>query len=280
MCEIFGVNSKEKMILNEYLNDFFEHSNYHPHGWGMACMSERDSFVEKEPIQATKSNYLKERLSVHIREKNVLAHIRYATIGNVEYKNCHPYTKKDKRGRRWSLVHNGTIFSFDPLNKYVRIQQGDTDSERILLYIVDEVNRLYDENEEKEHKNQDDTGVLDNCHVEQNLHAEDMDYRIFAHIDNIISQMAQDNKLNLILFDGQHMYVHTNYKDSLYYLKKDEAVIFSTQPLSGEQWNNVPFNRLLVYKEGEEIYRGKSHDYEYIESEENLKLLYQIFSGL
>lgn len=104
-------------------------------------MEEKEVQIEKEPVQATKSNYLKERLSVPIQVKNAFAHIRYATIGNVEYKNCHPYTKKDRNGRSWTLVHNGTIFHYQPLDRYVRLQNGDTDSERILLYLVDLVNQ-------------------------------------------------------------------------------------------------------------------------------------------
>lgn len=38
MCEIFGVSSKTRVDINEYLKVFFSHSNKHPHGWGLACM--------------------------------------------------------------------------------------------------------------------------------------------------------------------------------------------------------------------------------------------------
>ena len=84
-------------------------------------MEENQIQLEKEPMQASRSNYLKERLTVPVLVKNAFAHIRYATIGNVEYKNCHPYTAKTLNGRQWSLVHNGTIFDYRPLNPYVNI---------------------------------------------------------------------------------------------------------------------------------------------------------------
>ena len=79
-----------------------------------------------------KGAYLKKSIEV----KNAFAHIRYATIGNVEFKNCHPYSDEDNTGRRWTLIHNGTIFEYKPLNAYVKEQSGDTDSERILIHII------------------------------------------------------------------------------------------------------------------------------------------------
>ena len=140
MCEIFGVSSLNDFTANDYLRTFYSHSDFHPHGWGLACISRNGALVEKESVRASESHYLRERLSQPISSKILLAHIRYATIGNVEYKNCHPFTGKDSTGRRWTLIHNGTIFDFAPLNPYVRKQKGDTDSERIFLYLTDRLN--------------------------------------------------------------------------------------------------------------------------------------------
>ena len=256
MCEVFGYCGKEGYEINDYLKEFYSHSNAHPNGWGLACVDGNEAVIEKEPLQATKSNYLKERLTQSIISKNVLAHIRYATIGHVEYRNCHPYTKKDHQGRRWTEIHNGTIFDFPPLYKYVKLQKGDTDSERILLYLVDKINQA--ETNEKKLRGRERFTILD-C---------------------IIGNMAKGNKLNIILFDGKYMYVHTNYKNSLYYLEKDRGIFFSTQPLSRENWKPVPFTRLMVYKEGKIIYEGKSHGNEYFDNEEDMKMIYQNYAEL
>ena len=257
MCELFGINSAESCKINRYLKDFFSHSSAHPHGWGLACIEQDQVQIEKEPMQASKSIYLKERLSVPILVKNGLAHIRYATIGNVEYKNCHPYTMKDASGRTWTLIHNGTIFDYEPLNKYVNIQNGDTDSERILLYLVDAVNQR-----EKE--------------LQRNLNEEER----FHLLDGIIVEMSKGNKLNLMVYDGELFYVHTNYANSLYELKKENQVLFSTKPLSEEAWCPVTFTTLLAYRQGKRIFTGTDHGNEYTDSEENMKFLYQIFSDL
>lgn len=257
MCELFGINSEENIQINDYLKEFFSHSHAHPHGWGMACMNENMVQVEKEPMQASKSNYLKERLSVPFQAKNAFAHIRYATIGNVEYRNCHPYTKKDKSGRWWTLIHNGTIFDYAPLNKYVSIQNGDTDSERILLYLVE----LVDQEERR---------------LQRPLDAKER----FWLLDSVIATMAEGNKLNLMLYDGELFYVHTNYQDSLYELEKENQFLFSTSPLSQEAWHPVTFTTLLAYQNGKRVLTGTNHGKEYKDSEENMKFLYSIFSNL
>lgn len=257
MCEIFGFSSNEDFYANDYLKTFYSHSDKHPHGWGLACVSGKSALVEKESLQASKSHYLRDRLSQPITEKIALAHIRYATIGHVEYRNCHPYTGKDNFGRTWTLIHNGTIFDYAPLNGYLKKQDGDTDSERIFLYILDKINLAQQEKKAK-------------------LNFEER----FEIIDSVVKNMAKGNKLNLLLTDGNYLYAHTNCKDTLHFLEKNGITIFSTQPLSDENWHKVPFGQLIAYKNGKLAAEGTKHGHEYVENEEQLRLLYQIFSNL
>lgn len=257
MCELFGICSKEDCIVNDYIKEFYSHSNKHPHGWGLACMEGNETFIEKEPMQATKSNYLKERLTLPIQVKNAFAHIRYATIGNIEYSNCHPYTKKDDSERRWTLIHNGTIFEYPPLNKFVHCQMGDTDSERILLYLIEQIN-------EREKEEQHKLEAAERFHL----------------MDSILVKMSKANKLNLLIYDGEYMYVHTNCAKSLYFLDTGSRIIFATVPLNQDDWKPVPFTTLMVYQNGEVVFQGTEHGNEYVETEDDLKHLYHIFSDL
>jgi glutamine amidotransferase len=251
MCEIFAVSSKEKTYANDYLREFYSHSLQHPHGWGLALIDNHTNII-KEPLTANYSHYLKELLHKPIQAHIILAHIRYATIGNVDILNCHPYTLKDKYNVTWTLIHNGTIFDYPQLNKYINIQKGSTDSERILYYIVEKIN------------NHD---IKDS-------------YEQFQIIDDIVVDITRGNKLNFILTNGQIVYVHTNYAHSLYYQEKQEQIVFSTQPLNNKQWSPVPFNQLLAYNNGQLLYTGTKHNHEYIDNEKNTKYLYQIFSSL
>lgn len=134
MCELFGLTGPDEITVNEYLRTFFSHSADHPNGWGIAVLTGAEANIEKEPVAAFRSSYLKERLKTPLRAANLMAHIRFATRGYMRYENCHPFMKRDISGRPWILMHNGTIFSCPLLNNYIYTQSGQTDSERILLY--------------------------------------------------------------------------------------------------------------------------------------------------
>lgn len=257
LCEILGISSRDDFYANDYLKAFYKRSKAHPHGWGLACVSRGFSLVEKESVQAIKSNYLRERLSQPINEKLLLAHIRYATIGNVDYQNSHPFTGKDNSGRTWTLIHNGTIFDYPALNAYVKIQRGETDSERIFLYLIDRINSAQNEKGSR-------------------LSFEER----FKLLDEIICSMSKGNKLNLILTDGKYLYAHTNNRDCLHYLEKDNCTLLATKPFTDENWKQAPETQLLAYHKGKLVKAGTNHEHIYIESEEEMKLLYQIFANL
>ena len=102
----------------------------------------------------------------------------------------------------------------------------------------------------------------------------------FELFDKIISDMAKGNKLNLLFTDGKYLYAHTNCKGTMRYLEKNGAALISTQPLSGESWQLVPFGQLFAFNKGKLIKTGTEHNHEYIHSEEEMKLIYQIFANL
>ncbi|MDO4321949.1 MAG: class II glutamine amidotransferase [Lachnospiraceae bacterium] len=257
MCELFGVNSASKIHLNDLLKDFFSHSEHHPHGWGMAVFYENSVSLEKEPLQASKSVYLRERLKHKIEAQDMIAHIRLATVGTLEYENSHPFVKRDNYGRTWTLAHNGTIFDYSKLNPYIWLQEGKTDSERILYYLVDRINQ---EQAEKQRM----------------LSGEER----FLLLDRIICDMAPGNKINLLIYDGEFMYVHTNYADSLYIYQEEGTAIFATVPLLQKKWEPVPFTTLLAYRRGERIFTGTEHGHEYKNNKADMKYLFVDFAQL
>lgn len=257
MCELFGVSSDTKIQVNSLLKEFYSHSVNHPNGWGFAVFYENSVSLEKEPIQASKSSYLKERLRHRIEGKNMIAHIRYATIGTMDYENCHPFVKRDNFGRSWTLAHNGTIFDYQRINPYLYSQEGKTDSERILLYLVDQINT-----EQMKRK--------------RGLYAQER----FELLDGLLCDMAKGNKLNLLIYDGEFMYIHSNYKNSLYINQLRETAIFATVPLNANHWDPVPFTTLCAYKDGKKQFQGNAHGNEYLENEQDMKLLFVDFAGL
>ena len=257
MCELFGVSSGPKININSYLIKFFRHSNVQPDGWGMALLDEGNVAIEKEPVKANESMYLKNRLEGKIQTSRMMAHIRRATKGEVAFDNTHPFTARDESGRQWVMVHNGTIFDAPCLTPYVNSQQGSTDSERILMYIIDKVNRKY----------------------MRDLNDFDVNERLEL-ISDIMVELSKGNKLNILLYDGDYFYVHKNEKGTLYTLEKPNLTFFCTRPIDNEDWQELPMNKLLVYKDGRRVYQGTPHDHEYIFDEESMKHIFLDYACL
>ncbi|MCH5267971.1 MAG: class II glutamine amidotransferase [Lachnospiraceae bacterium] len=257
MCELFGVTSAEKIECNDLLREFFSHGTEHPHGWGMAFFYGNAVSLEKQPEASYKSDYLKQRLRVPIREDKMIAHIRLATKGTVDYENSHPFVMRDNYDRTWTLAHNGTIFECDALNEFVHLQQGQTDSERILFYIISKINEA-----------QEEKGKA--------LSAEER----LSLMDEIVVEITPENKVNLLIFDGEILYVHTNCEGSLHRYSKGKTAVISTQPLDDSPWEKVPMNTLVAYQNGEQIFTGTDHGNTYIETPEKMRLLFMDFSGL
>ena len=256
MCELFGVSSHGKLELNELLKEFFSHGTGHPNGWGMAFFYGNAVSLEKQPEASHKSVYLRQRLQPKVEADKMIAHIRLATRGYLNYENTHPFIMRDNSDRTWTLAHNGTIFECDLLGSFTHCQQGQTDSERILAYIVSRMNAKL--NKKKE------------LSVQER----------FALIDEVVCEITPENKVNLLIYDGELMYVHTNYKNSLYHCQKGEAVVISTTPLDHHRWEPLPMNTLLAYQDGKQVYRGTNHKNEFIETEEKMRLLFLDFANL
>ncbi len=233
MCELFGISAAEPVSPAEYLKEFFSHSVRHPHGWGMMYEKQGRTIV-KEPLRACDSA-LQASLTEHLcPQKHLLAHIRLATVGAVRQENCHPYSGTDISGREWTLIHNGTIYSGKLNFQYFRKQSGDTDSERLFLALMDAVNE----------------GV---CRGKVSARAR------FETVNEFIIAHAPRNKLNLMIYDGEFLYVHKNLKNTLSYKKLKNGYIFSTHPLDEGEWIPFPTAQVVAYRDGAEIYRGEQH---------------------
>lgn len=250
MCEIFGLNARTPLVINDWLRELYSHSARFPNGWGLAIMDGNEVNIEKEPVQAIASTYLKHRLEEPVEASCALAHIRHAVPESMQYCNCHPFSKKELTGRRWTVAHNGAIFQFDPLEPYKKIQRGITDTERILLYIVDRMNQAA-------------------AGYGRPLTPEER----FILLDQIFCTMSEGNRLNMLIFDGEYMYAHTNKKDDLFYRQTEDYTVVATKPLDQEPWFPLPFTTLMCFKDGKIAFTGTDHGKEFIETEEHLRIL-------
>ncbi len=257
MCELLGLTANKRIRIGEELRTFYSHSVDHHNGWGLAVLDADPILICKEADRALDSPRLGKILAQDIITSRCIAHIRRATIGEINVKNSHPFTGVDDSGRRWILAHNGTIFDSDVLAPYQHMQEGTTDSERILLYLVDQAGRRF----------QTDGPLFDAN-------------RRIRMVDEAIRAITPGNKVNLLIYDGEFLYVHKNQAGTLHVKKGEDSVLFSTRPLDDGAWEEFPQNQLMVYKDGRPVYAGEPHGNTYIHDEEKMKILYFAYSGL
>jgi glutamine amidotransferase len=169
----------------------------------------------------------------------------------MEYDNCHPFIKRDKSGRSWTFMHNGTIFDCPLLDKYIHTQVGQTDSERILLYIIDQINA--------------ETAEKGSALNERER---------FDVVDRVVQDITAHNKVNFLLYDGSLFYVHENLRGSLFVKQIGQSLLFATSPLDNKKWEPVEPCRLRAYKNGACALTGTAHRNEYIENPEDMKLIF------
>ncbi len=250
MCELFGFTGHEAENLCPMLREFFSHSVHHPNGWGMAILDGVEPEIEKEPVCADSSSRLADLLQREICSRMLLGHIRRATIGSISWKNCHPYTRQDASGRTWTLIHNGTIFDFPALRPFYALSDSETDSACILAYLVSRINMQLLAS----------GGGL-------------TDKQRFSVLENAVREMAPGNKLNLLIYDGALLYVHTNMAGTLYHRQTVSGTVFATVPLDDARWDPVPMSRLLAYRDGQCVLEGACHGQEYRETAAQRELL-------
>ena len=135
------------------------------------------------------------------------------------------------------------------MDSYFYVQDGQTDSERILYLLVDRMDDRYEKN-----------GFPPDASVR------------FWVLDDLICEIADGNKLNLLFFDGEYLYVHTNCRDSLFLSKRQGGYVFSTVPLDEQEWRPLLLNRLLAFQDGKLVLTGTDHGYEYVEDPEKMYL--------
>ena len=103
----------------------------------------------------------------------------------------------------------------------------------------------------------------------------------FNLLNEIVKELSKNNKLNLMIYDGDLTYIHSNMRNSLYYLKNEEGFLVATTPLSDdENWKPVELNKLFGLIDGNIIFESEEHDNEFIQTEEHEKALENFLNSL
>lgn len=139
MCQIFGVNSLHPIAANYLLRGFFCRgggTSDHEDGWGIAYRAEDgQAHLKVYTSSAFRCQHAHTLTGGNTRSRNLMAHIRKATIGPVEDANSHPFTRT-LWGRRFFFAHNGDLKDFDPAIASRFRTFGTTDSEAAFASIL------------------------------------------------------------------------------------------------------------------------------------------------
>ncbi|MBR58447.1 MAG: class II glutamine amidotransferase [Myxococcales bacterium] len=141
MCRLFGFKSSIASQVHRSLlraeNALAVQSEKHPDGWGVAYYVGGIPHMIRNADTAV-DDRLFQRVSGIVASNTVLAHLRKATVGEINLLNCHPFQYGP-----WVFAHNGEIPRFDEVAdelrariapRFRRFIMGTTDSE-ICFYL-------------------------------------------------------------------------------------------------------------------------------------------------
>ncbi len=235
----------------------------HADGWGLSVYHDSVPEVYKRASTAYEDfffNSTAERLYSNC----VVAHVRNATIGRPDVRNCHPFTY-----HCWSFAHNGTLFGFEELERRLAQETGPalqahrrgvTDSEQAFVWLLSRMARA---GISPERVCPDPDGLRE-------VVAESVrELAAMSHEAN----PERPAQLNFILTDG-HTLVASRWNHTLFRVVRDgirdceicgiphvahhepvayRAIVIASEPISDESWEAVPNHSVISVNDAIEL---------------------------
>jgi glutamine amidotransferase len=251
MCQLLGMNCNTPTDIVFSFTGFSTRgggTDEHKDGWGIAFFENKGvrHFVDHHAAIDSPIAELIKR--VPIKSKNVIAHIRKATQGQISLENCHPFVR-EAWGYNWVFAHNGDLKNFTPILNSQFTPIGTTDSEQAFCYIMQNL-RLH--------------------FPDQAPSLEEL--RIF--LSKICDEISSYGTFNMMLSNGEALFVHCSTK--LHYIVRqhpfntaalsdedisvdfstvttpqDRVAVIVTEPLTtNEKWTQMQAKELLIFKDG------------------------------
>jgi predicted glutamine amidotransferase len=250
MCQLLGMNSFKPAQLSFSLEGFLRRggeTGEHADGWGIALYEGQRCHLLIDEQASAKSPLAQWVQEYSSRSRNIIAHIRKATQGEVSATNCHPFMRH-LWGQEWSFAHNGNL-DLTRLPRPVHFQPvGQTDSELAFCLLLDALALRF--------------GAM--APPPELLHA------VLADAARVI---AASGTFNFVLSNGERLFAHRS--TELHYVLRahpfgrallldcplgidfaqinhpdDRMVIIATAPLTDEVWLDLPQGELVAFAEG------------------------------
>ncbi|WP_018349247.1 class II glutamine amidotransferase [Longispora albida] len=152
MCRLFALTTGGPRVhaalwLLDAPVSLAEQSRRMPDGAGLGWFNLGDEPVRDRAPLAAFDNPDFASEARHVVSHTFLAHVRYASTGQVSVRNTHPFDIRDRL-----FAHNGVVRGLDVLGSWLgpvdkAFVEGQTDSELVFAYITAEIERLGDTTE-------------------------------------------------------------------------------------------------------------------------------------
>ena len=250
MCQLFGMNCNTPTDATFSFSGFTQRggrTDHHADGWGIAFFEGRGARLFIDSSAACDSPLAQLIRRTPIKSKNVISHIRKATVGEVALENCHPFMR-EMWGRYWVFAHNGDLKDYAPPlhGRYTPV--GSTDSELAFCWLMQQLGNAYE-------------GLPSLDEITRTLR-------------ELVAEIARYGTFNMLLSNGQALWAHGSTK--LCYVVRqhpfttarladedlsinfaehttvhDRVAVVATTPLTrDEQWTHFAPGELKVFVDG------------------------------
>lgn len=260
MCQLLGMNCATPTDITFSFSGFAQRgggTDHHADGWGIGFFEQKACrlFIDHapavtSPIAALVRDY-------PIKSRNVIAHIRKATQGEIRLENCHPFVR-ELWGRHWLFAHNGNLADFRPALDGVYQPVGDTDSEHAFCLLLQGLRTAFP-----------GTGPADLADA-------------FDVVAGLVPAIRRHGEFNFLLSNGQGLLAHGT--SSLWYVVRewpfreahladmdmsidfsrettpaDRVAVIATQPLTdNEEWTRFAPDELILFQQGQAMRKART----------------------
>lgn len=255
MCELLGMSANVPTDICFSFKGLAKRGGEngpHKDGWGIAFYEGKGCRTFKDPQPCSFSPLAKILEDFPIKSELVIGHIRQANRGKIALENTHPFTR-ELWGKNWTFAHNGQLSNYKQLDVGHYLPIGQTDSEYAFCYILNQLQLKYPTKPNNW-------------------------FRVFRFIKKCADQLRQLGVFNLLLSDGQYLFVYcsTNLHwitrkapfgkaklidqdievDFNHYTQPNDIVtVIATNPLTcNEQWYKIDIGKAHLFKQGRQIF--------------------------
>lgn len=209
MCQLLALNCFNPTDASFSFSGFAQRGGRtgdHTDGWGMAFFEGKGLRLFVDHQSAATSPVAAFLRAYPIKSRNIMAHVRKATVGDARLENVHPFSR-ELWGRHWVFAHNGHLTGFCPNLHGAYRPVGETDSERAFCWLLQELAKSH--------------AALPSVH------------ELSLTLQELLPQVSAHGSFNVLLSNGEALWAHAS--TQLHHLTR--AHPFGEATLSDDDWH-------------------------------------------